>query len=199
MEIKILLADDHNIMRKGLRSLLEKKEDFAVIAEAENGRTTVKLTKELEPDVVIMDISMPDLNGIDATRQIIDSSPDIKIIALSMYSDRKFVAGMLKAGASGYLLKDCAFDELCKAIRAVHENKTNLSPGVGVVIAKDFLNHLLEGDLKKYTSIGKQEMEVLLFFANGKTPKQIASKLSIDIDCIENVQQKIINKWMLTC
>ncbi|MBW2553372.1 MAG: response regulator transcription factor [Deltaproteobacteria bacterium] len=107
MSLRIVLADDHRIIREGLRALLEKKTDAEVIAEAEDGRTAVELSRKLKPDVVIMDITMPDLNGIEATRQIVNETSDIKVIALSMHSDKKFVIEMLSAGASGYMLKDC--------------------------------------------------------------------------------------------
>lgn len=198
MSIRILLADDQKIVRDGLRGLLETQPDMELVGEADSGRSTIQLVEALNPEVVIMDVSMPELNGIEAAHQIVSTTPNVKVIALSMYSERRFILGMMKAGASGYLLKDCAFDELCKAIRAVHNNKTYLSPGVGTVIAQDFLNHLLDRDLKKYTLMQEQEMEVLLFLANGKTPNQIASKLTIGIERVEKYQQKIINSWMLT-
>jgi len=127
MSEKILLADDHQNMRDVLRSFFEKQPGMEVVAEAENGRTAIKLTRKFRPDVIIMDIIMPDLNGIDATRQIVEEFPDTKVIALSMHSDRQFVVGMLKAGASGYLLKDFVLDELVLAIRAVLNHQTYLS------------------------------------------------------------------------
>lgn len=192
------MADDQKLVRDGLRSLLEIQPDMELVGEADSGRSTIQLVEALNPEVVIMDVSMPELNGIEATRQIVSTNPDVKVIALSMYSERRFILGMLKAGASGYLLKDCAFDELCKAIRAVHDNKTYLSPGVGTVIARDFLNHLPDRNLNKYDLLGEQEKEVLLFLANGKTPNQIASNLSIGIERVEMYRQKIINKWMVT-
>ena len=130
MSIRILLADDHKITRQGLRSLLDKQQDMEVVAEAEDGRTAVRLAGELSPNVVIMDVTMPDLNGVEATRQIVGQSPDVKIIALSMHSDTLFVTEMLRSGASGYLLKDCAFEELARAIHAVVAGKTYLSPAV---------------------------------------------------------------------
>ena len=119
MGIRVLIADDHKIVRDGLRILIDKQKDMEVIGEAQNGRDAVKFTKKLRPDVVIMDVSMPDMNGIEATRQITTENRRVKIIALSMHSDRRFVTGMLEAGASGYLLKDCAFGELANAIRCV--------------------------------------------------------------------------------
>jgi DNA-binding NarL/FixJ family response regulator len=124
MTIRILIADDHQIVRQGLRTLLEKEPDMAVVAEADDGRATVRLVREKSPEVVIMDVAMPDLNGIEATRQIVAEFPKIKVIALSMYADQRFVLNMLKAGASGYLLKDCAFEELIRAIRLVMAHKT---------------------------------------------------------------------------
>jgi DNA-binding NarL/FixJ family response regulator len=130
MSIKVLIADDHKIVRDGLRVLIDREKDMEVVGEAHNGLEAVKLTKKLHPDVIIMDISMPEMNGIEATRQIIKKYRNVKIIALSMHSDRKIVTSMLKAGASGYILKDCAFAELAIAIRCVAEDKSYLSPGI---------------------------------------------------------------------
>jgi len=127
MGVKILLVDDQKIMRDVLRSFLEKQSGMEVVAEADNGLTAIKLTRKFRPDVIIMDIVMPDLNGIDATRRIVEEFPDAKVIALSMHSDSQFVAGMLKAGTLGYLLKDCVLEELVLAVRAVLNNKTYLS------------------------------------------------------------------------
>ena len=130
MSIRVLLADDHKITRQGLRSLLEKQQDIEVVAEAENGREAVRLAAEVAPDVIIMDLTMPDLNGVEATKKILAQSPDIKIVALSMHSDALFVTEMLKSGAAGYLLKDCAFEELTTAIRTVLSGRTFLSPSI---------------------------------------------------------------------
>ena len=137
MTIKIILADDHQIVRQGLRTLLAGEPDMKVVGEADDGRKTLKLAQELAPDVIIMDISMPDLNGIEATRQIMLESPGVKVIALSMHSDSLFVLNMLKSGALGYLLKDCALEELVKAIRTVMRQKTYISPGVSDILIKD--------------------------------------------------------------
>jgi len=141
MNIRIVIADDHQIVRQGLRTLLEREADMQVVAEAEDGRRAVSLARELIPHVIVMDVEMPDLNGIEATRQILTEYPQIKIIALSMYSDRRFVTNMLKSGVSGYLLKDCAFEELVQAIRLAMSNRIYLSPGVADVVVKDYANH----------------------------------------------------------
>ena len=130
MAIRILFADDHKIVRDGLRSLLEKDFDLKVVGEAHKGQIAVELTHELMPDVVVMDIGMPVMNGIEATERIIEDKPDAKIIGLSMHSDRRFVSSMLEAGASGYVLKDSAFDELVDAIRMVRSGQVYLGPGI---------------------------------------------------------------------
>jgi two-component system response regulator NreC len=129
MNIRILLAEAHTLMRESLRSLIDRQPGMEVVAEAENGRTALQLTCRLKPDVVVMDINMPDLKGIAAARRMISDSPGVKIVALSLYSDRQFVEKMFEAGASGYLLKDRAFEELVPAIRTVAGNRTYLSPG----------------------------------------------------------------------
>jgi two-component system, NarL family, response regulator NreC len=127
MSIRVLLVDDHRIVRDGLRILIMKQEDMEVVGEAQDGRSAIDLTIKLLPDVVIMDITMPDMNGITATRKMVAEVPGVKVIALSMHSDRRFVAGMIDAGALGYLLKDCAFEELAVAIRTVYSNERYLS------------------------------------------------------------------------
>jgi len=194
MSTRIILADDHGIMREGLRALLEKQPGIEVIAEAENGRTTVELSRELKPDVVIIDIAMPDLNGIEATRQIVAESPGIKVIALSMHSDRKFVREMLSAGASGYMLKDSAFEELDKAISTVNDNKTYLSPGIADTVVKDYLGKIVTDNSAASIALTNREREVLQLFAEGKTTKQIASLLFVSIKTIETHRKQIMDK-----
>ena len=193
MSLRILLADDHKIMREGLRSLIEKQPGMEVIAEAENGRTTVALSRKLKPDVVIIDIAMPDLNGIEATRQIIADSPDVKVTALSMLSDTKFVREMLSAGASGYLLKDSAFEELGKALRTVVNNQTYLSPKIASLVVKDYLGNIAK-DSSTFPVLTNREREVLQLFAEGKTTSKIASCLYVSVKTIETHRKKIMDK-----
>ena len=194
MSIRILLADDHKITRQGLRSLLDKQQDMEVVAEAEDGRTAVRLVGELSPNVVIMDVTMPDLNGVEATRQIVSQSPDVKIIALSMHSDTLFVTEMLRSGASGYLLKDCAFEELSRAIHAVVAGKTYLSPSVSGVVVDDYLHRLSKADFSDSQVLTDREREVLQLLAEGKSTKQIALKLHISVKTVETHRRQMMNK-----
>ncbi len=194
MSIKILLADDHRIMRSGLHSLLDKEPDMEVVAEAENGRMTVQLARKLSPDVVIMDISMPDLNGIEASRQILSDAPDIKVVALSMHSDEQFVVEMLDAGASGYLLKDCALEELCLAIRAVVANQYYLSPGIASILVKDYRRELSRAKPPGSPGLTPREREVLQLVAEGNSSKKIASLLYVSVKTVEAHRHQIMDK-----
>lgn len=194
MSIRILLADDHKITRQGLRSLLDKQPDMEVVAEAEEGRTAVRLARELSPDVVIMDVSMPDLNGMEATRQIVGEFGGVKVIALSMHSDMLFVSEMLKSGASGYLLKDCAFEELARAIRVVVADKTYLSPAISGIVVGDYLNRLSKVDSTGSQLLTDREREVLQLMAEGKSTKQIALKLHISVKTVETHRRQIMSK-----
>jgi DNA-binding NarL/FixJ family response regulator len=144
MTIKILLADDHGIVREGLRFLLEKEADIKVVGEAEDGQKAIELVRQLLPDIIIMDITMPNLNGVDATRQIINEFPKVKVIALSMHFDRMFVVSMLKAGASGYVLKECLSDELVEAVRSVYGGEWYISRKITGLVMGDYVNRLLE-------------------------------------------------------
>jgi two-component system response regulator NreC len=195
MSIRVLIADDHKIMLAGLRSLLEKQTDFDVVAEAENGRRAVQMAQETKPDVVVMDVSMPDLNGIEATMQIIESLPDTRVIALSMHSDKRFVTGMLRAGASGYLLKDCASQELATAIHQVAGGKKYLSPEITGVVIDDFLLGNSSAEVGTAKSVlSAREREVLQLIAEGWSTKQIASHLYVSIKTIETHRRQIMKK-----
>jgi DNA-binding NarL/FixJ family response regulator len=194
MTIKVLIADDHQIVREGLRSMLEKEPEIRVVGEAEEGRTTLRLARELAPDVIIMDVAMPELNGIEATRQITAEFPTINIIALSMHDDRRFVLNMLKAGAKGYLLKDSAFKELAKAIRAVVANKTYLSSEIADIVVKDYLASATSDESSVFTMLTPREREVLQLIAEGKTTNQTAEHLHISIKTVETHRTQIMAK-----
>ncbi|MHC4499596.1 MAG: response regulator [Planctomycetota bacterium] len=194
MSIKIILADDHKITRQGLCSLLDKQPDMEVVAEAEDGRTAVRLALELAPDVIIMDVSMPDLNGIEAARKIAAECPEVNIVALSMHSDSLFVTEMLKSGAAGYLLKDCAFEELERAIRTVMAGKTYLSPAISGVVVNDYLQRLSKSDFSTKDVLTGREREVLQLLAEGKSTKQIALKLHISAKTVETHRRQIMDR-----
>ena len=194
MNLRILLADDHKIVCEGLRTLIEKKPGMEVVGEAENGRMAVRLAQELSPDIVIMDVAMPDLNGIEATRQVLNNGPKVKVIALSMHSDRRFVVQMLKAGASGYLLKDCAFEELTNAIRAVVANRTYLSPKIADTIVKDYTRLFPKTEFSVFSILTPRQRQVLQLLSEGKTTCQIASHLQVSVKTVETYRQQIMEK-----
>ncbi|MBC2716928.1 MAG: response regulator transcription factor [Desulfobacteraceae bacterium] len=194
MDIKILLADDHKITRDGLKALLESQKNMIVIGEAENGRQAVRLALDLAPDVIVMDINMPELNGIEATRQIISELPDTKIIALSMYSDKRYVVGMLKAGVSGYLLKNCAFDELVSAISAVIANQNYMSQKIADTVMKDYANILESSDASPASQLTAREREVLQLIAEGLKTKDIATQIHVSVKTVETHRQQIMRK-----
>lgn len=194
MSIRIIIADDHKFVRNGLRSLIEKELDIEVLAEADNGRVTVRLALELAPDVVIMDIAMPELNGIESTRQIIDALPGTKVIALSMHADKRYVMEMLKAGASGYLLKDNAYEELAIAIRTVLSNRTYLSPQVAEIVIGDYVQLARTADGSAFSLLSVREREVLQLLAEGASTAQIADRLCISVKTVETYRQNIMEK-----
>jgi two-component system response regulator NreC len=194
MSTRIVIADDHGIVREGLHSLLAKQPDMEIVGEATDGRKALELVQELVPDVVVMDITMPNLNGIDATRQIVRDFPKIKVIALSMHSSTMFVSDMIKAGVSGYMLKDCLFGELAEAIRIVCAGGTYLSPGVVSIVVNDYVNRLnSDGDMP-LESLTQREREVLQLIGEGKNTKQIAKQLHISTKAIEANRRKITEK-----
>lgn len=194
MTIKILVADDHKIIRDGLRALLEKQENMEVVAEAQDGATAIRLAKKLLPNIVIMDIGMPDMNGIDATRQIVAETQGVKVIALSMHSDRRFVIEMLKAGASGYLLKDSAFEELALAIKTIINNQPYLSPKITDVVIKEYIYSNPQSEKTVFSALTIREREVLQLLAEGKSTKQIAAQLNVSVKTIETHRQQIMEK-----
>lgn len=197
MNTRILLADDHKILRDGLRTLLESKPGMEVVAEAGDGRTALLLVKKHAPQIAIMDITMPDLNGIEATRKMCDESPGTRVIALSMHADKRFVAEMLAAGARGYLLKDCAFEELERAIGTVLADNIYVSPGIAGVLVKDYIDRLDSGNLSGSGRLTPQERKVLQAIAEGKSTKETAYLLDISVKTVETHRQHIMEKLKL--
>ncbi len=196
-DITILLADDHQITRDGLRHLIEQQPKLKVIAETDNGQTAVKLAKEKAPMVVVMDVSMPGMNGMEATRQIIMDSPNIKVLALSMHSHRTYVVGMLKAGASGYLLKNCAFDELVTAIATILKNRIYISPAISDVVMEDYLKRLQVDKDSPHVELTSREREVLQLIAEGMKTKEIAARLCIGMKTVEAHRKQIMDKLQI--
>lgn len=193
-KIRLLLADDHTILRAGLRALLESEPDMCVIGEAEDGRVAVKLCSELEPDIVLMDIAMPLLNGLEATRQIKHRCPGVKILILSMYDNEEYIRQALAFGAMGYLLKDAAASELIGAVRAIHRGEAVLSPPITRLVLE---NYLRWGDIQKDHSsdgLSPREREVLQLIAEGYTNKQMAEILSLSIKTIQTHRMNLMSK-----
>ena len=193
MSPTILIADDHRLLREGLRALLERG-GFSVVGEADNGRSAVKLAKQLQPDIVITDIGMPDLNGVDATRQICAEAPRSKVLALSMHTESRLVLGILEAGASGYLLKDSAFEELSLAIEAISKGQNYLSPAIAGVVVKQSLGQLRSKAGLPLSELSKREREILQLIAEGKSTKKIAATLHVSVKTVETHRKQIMDK-----
>jgi DNA-binding NarL/FixJ family response regulator len=192
----VLIADDHKMMRAALRSLLEaKKGEFECVGEAEDGHRATIMAKELHPDIVIMDVAMPNLNGIGATREIKAQLPDTKVIALSMHANRAYVLQVLEAGASAYLLKDSAFEELTTALNAARNGQMYLSPGIAEPCAtKTDPREPIQGTILQSKRLTKRELEVVQLIADGKTTKEIAAGLTISVKTVETHRKQITEK-----
>lgn len=195
--IRVLISDDHSIVREGVRSLLIHELGMDVVGEAEDGKQAIQMARELQPDLIIMDINMPGMSGIEAARTISREMEDIKIIILSMYSDKRYVMEMLSIGASAYLLKDCAFKELAEAIKKVLMNKTYISPDVGGDVIKECLAQLGMKDPNSFSLLTPRERQVLKLIADGKHNKEIADFLNMSIKTVEGHRQNIIQKLNL--
>lgn len=191
MKTKILLADDHKLMREGLKAILENDKSFEVVAQASNGRQVISLAEKIRPDVIIMDISMPDTNGIESTKRILTDHPKIKIIALSMHTDKRTIREMLKAGAKGYLPKDCARDELNQAVKSVVRNKVYLSPEIAENVTEGFIYGSEPDGTTARTILSPRELEVLQLLAEGNSTKELAYQLHISIKTVETHRKNI--------
>lgn len=194
MKIRVLLVDDHRIMREGLRALLAGVPDINVVGEAPDGRTALNLVRTLSPDVVVMDVGMPELNGVEATRQILAANTRVKVIALSTYADKRYVHHMLEAGACGYVLKIAAHDELLRAVRAASLGKTYLSPEIAGPVVERSTHAHPGGEVSAYTTLSAREREVLQLVAEGKTSGETAKQMHISVKTVETHRRNIIHK-----
>ena len=198
MEINIILADDHHVIREGLRLLLESEKDLLVLAEADSGRAALSAVKKFRPDLVVMDVSMPELNGMDATRRILSEAPGTKVLALSMYSDKRFVEGMFQAGVSGYILKNCIARELISAIRLVAKGQVYISPEIaGTIVDGYLLRSVPENDTSRRINrkmLTDREREILQLISEGQHTKEIAEKLHVSTKTVDAHRRNIMEK-----
>jgi RNA polymerase sigma factor (sigma-70 family) len=197
-QIRILLADDHRVMRSGLKLLLEREPDLRVVGEASDGRETVAMAEQENPDVVVMDIAMPALNGIEATRQIVGRNPDTAVAILSMHSDESYVIRSLKAGAKAYLLKDSAEADLIAAIRAITDGKSFFSPAISRLLKEEYVRELQDRGVEDtYDLLTTREREILQLIAEGRTNKEIAKLLNLSLYTVETHRTHILQKLNL--
>lgn len=195
MSLRILLADDHTLVRQGLRKVLEERPEWEVVAEAGDGREAVRLAEQFKPDICILDVAMPLLNGIEATRHIARRVPSTRILVLSMYSDEAYVAQILQAGAAGYILKDSADVDLIQAVSEVARGKSFFSPPIARVMLDDYVRQLAsKGVADRYDSLSDREREVFQLIAEGKVNKEIATLLAISLSTVETHRARIMEK-----
>ena len=194
-KIRILLADDHTVIRSGLKLLLERQADFEVVGEAEDGRKAIQLAESLQPDVIVMDVAMPNLNGIEATRQITTALPKVAVVVLSMHSDESYVMRALKAGAKGYLLKDSAEADLIQAIRTLVTGKSYFSAAVSKMLLEDYVQNLRQRGIEdSYDLLTPREREVLQLAAEGKSNKESAALLNLSAYTVETHRTNLMQK-----
>jgi two-component system NarL family response regulator len=194
MSIRVLLADDHQMLRDGLRAVLALEEDIEIVGEAGDGLAAVEMARRLVPDAVLMDIGMRGLNGVEAARRITAENPEVKVIALSTYSDERYVLNMLEAGASGYVIKAAAVDEMCRAVRAVAEGKRYLSPDIAGVVMDAHLRAPGQPAASSPSILGSREREIVQLLAEGNTSPEIARRLNISTSTIETHRRNIMKK-----
>lgn len=197
MSIRVILADDHQVMRHGLRVALDQEPGFEVVAEAENGVEAVRLAKALRPEVILLDVAMPDVNGIEASRRISAEAPTVKIVGLSMYADKRYVMGMLKAGASGYLLKTCTFQELTNCLQVVVGGRTYLTPEVSSLVIETAIRPMEMDDKDDLATLTSREREILQLIAEGAANKDMARRLCLSERTVETYRRQIMSKLNL--
>lgn len=198
MSIRIVLADDHGIVRKGLRFVLEQEPAMEVVGEAGDGREAIRLAEELKPDVVVMDIAMPNLNGIDATAQIVKREPRAGVIILSVHSDESYILRALTAGAKGYLLKDSADNDLVRAVQAVAQGRPFFSPAITQTLLEDYMRYLQQRGLEDtYDLLTEREREVLQLLAEGRSNKEVAGLLNLSLYTVETHRTHLMQKLNL--
>ena len=194
MTINIILADDHHVIREGLRLLIESEKDLLVLAEADSGRSALSAVKEFKPDLVVMDVSMPELNGMEATRKILSETPGTKVLALSMYSDKRFVDGMFQAGVSGYILKNCIAGELVSAIRLVAKGQVYISPEIAETIVAGYLSQAVLENSTNRRTLTHREREILQLISEGQHTKEIAETLHVSTKTVDAHRRNIMEK-----
>jgi len=194
MAVQVLIVDDHEIMREGMSALLRKYSQFEVVGQATDGRQALEMASQLKPDVIIMDVGMPNLNGVDATKKLISMYPDLKIMALSAHSDGAIVAKMIKAGASGYMLKESAFDELIEGLNTLLDGRTFLCNKISKVVFSDYVGMVTNPNAKRSDNLSSREREVLQLVAEGHTTKEIAEDLKLSTKTIDSHREHIMEK-----
>jgi DNA-binding NarL/FixJ family response regulator len=194
MQMKILIADDHGVVRQGLKVMIEAEDRMQVIGEASDGHEIVQLARQLSPDIILMDIAMPNLNGVEATRFILEENPNIRVIALSVHFDKRFVTEMLKAGASGYILKSCLFDEVLRAIQTVSVGDYYLSPKITDVVVDDYKYYMATANKSAEIRLTPRERQIIQLLTEGKSTKQIALQLHLSPKTVDSNRREIMNK-----
>jgi DNA-binding NarL/FixJ family response regulator len=199
MSITVMLVDDHKMVSEVLSALLEREPDMEVVAIADNGRDAISMAREVKPDIIVMDLTMPEMNGLESCRRIMMETPESRIIVLSMHAEREYVVEALKAGAKGYIQKMSAFNTLVGAIRSVRENNGYLDPIITGIVMKDYIGHLNEpGALKELSALSSREREVLQLITEGKSTKEVAFTLDISGKTVETHRRQIMKKLNLT-
>lgn len=193
-KIRILIADDHTLLRNGICALLEDQQDMVIVGEANDGREAVHLAGQLKPHVVLMDIAMPLLNGLEATRQIKREHPEISVLVLTMYDHEEYFRQMLEVGASGYIIKRAAATELVTAIRAVYNGEAVLSPAITRLVLEDYLNHDIHSEKDDPGALSSREREVLQLIAEGKTSREIAELLHLSVKTVQSHRTSLMQK-----